>query len=513
MIEVTAKASEQVLSKAALAFVEELHRNFEQRRQDVLKKRDERYRKLAAGGAFEFLPETASVRSGDWKVASIPADLAKRHVEITGPVERKMMINALNSGADVFMSDFEDSLSPTWSAVVQGHVNLIDAVRRKLAFTSPEGKSYKLNEKLATLLVRPRGWHLPEKHLKVDGKPVSGSLADFGLFFFHNAKETLDRGTGPYFYLPKIESHLEARLWNDVFVFAQDKLGVPRGSVRATVLVETLPAAFEMDEILYELREHSSGLNAGRWDYIFSLIKKLRTRKDLILPDRQKITMTVPFMRAYTELLVKTCHRRSAHAMGGMAPFIPTRKNPEINEKALSQTRTDKEREVADGFDGTWVAHPDLVPVAKEVFDKKLGKPHQIARQRPEVSVKASELQDTRVPGATISEAGVRNNITVGVQYLASWLGGNGAAAIFNLMEDAATAEISRAQLWQWVQNGAKLEDGRAIDRKLYEQLRDDEMGKLSGVPHVKEAQEILDGLVLGEFVEFLTLPAYERLE
>jgi malate synthase len=411
------------------------------------------------------------------------------------------------------MADFEDALSPTWSNVMEGHVNLIAAVRRKLTFSSPEGKSYKLNDKIATLLVRPRGWHLPEKHLREGGKPISGSLADFGLFFFHNAKEALDRGTGPYFYLPKIESHLEARLWNDVFVFAQDKLGIPRGSVRATVLVETLPAAFEMDEILYELREHSSGLNAGRWDYIFSLIKKLRTRKDLILPDRQKVTMTVPFMRAYTELLVKTCHRRGAHAMGGMAPFIPTRRNPEVNEKALAQTRSDKEREVADGFDGTWVAHPDLVPVAKEVFDKKLGKPHQKERLRSEVKVEARELADTRVPGATISESGVRNNISVGVQYLASWLGGNGAAAIYNLMEDAATAEISRAQLWQWVQNGAKLEDGRTIDRKLYEQLRDDELGKLSGVPHVKEAQQILDGLVLGEFVEFLTLPAYERLE
>jgi malate synthase len=513
MIEVTAKASEDVLSKAALGFLEELHRNFEPRRQELLRKRDERYKKLAAGASFEFLPETASVRAGDWKVADTPADLQKRHIEITGPVERKMMINALNSGADVFMADFEDALSPTWSNVVQGHVNLIAAVRRKLAFTSPEGKAYRLNDKIATLLVRPRGWHLPEKHLREGGKPISGALADFGLFFFHNAKETLDRGTGPYFYLPKIESHLEARLWNDVFVFAQEKLGIPRGSVRATVLVETLPAAFEMDEILYELREHSSGLNAGRWDYIFSLIKKLRTRKDLILPDRQKVTMTVPFMRAYTELLVKTCHRRGAHAMGGMAPFIPTRKNPEVNEKALAQTRADKEREVADGFDGTWVAHPDLVPVAKEVFDRKLGKPHQKERLRSEVKVEARELADTRIPGATISEAGVRNNISVGVQYLASWLGGNGAAAIYNLMEDAATAEISRAQLWQWVQNGAKLEDGRTIDKKLYEQLRDDEIGKIASLPHVKEAQQILDGLVLGEFVDFLTLPAYERLE
>jgi malate synthase len=424
-----------------------------------------------------------------------------------------MMINALNSGADVFMSDFEDSLSPTWSAVVQGHANLKDAVRRKLTFTSPEGKSYKLNQKIATLLVRPRGWHLPEKHLQVEGKPVSGALADFGLFFFHNARETLDRGTGPYFYLPKIESHLEARLWNDVFVLAQEKLGIPRGSVRATVLIETLPAAFEMDEILYELRDHSGGLNAGRWDYIFSLIKKLRTRRDLILPDRQQITMTVPFMRAYTELLVKTCHRRGAHAMGGMAPFIPTRKNPEINEKALAQTRSDKEREVKDGFDGTWVAHPDLVPIAKEVFDRKLGKPHQKERLREEVRVEAPELQDIKVPGGTISEGGVRNNISVALQYLSAWLGGNGAVAIFNLMEDAATAEISRAQLWQWVQNGAKLTDGRPIDRALYEKLRDEELAKLPASPQLQQARRILDDLVLGEFLEFLTLPAYELLE
>jgi len=513
MIEIIGSASPEVLSKPALAFVEELHRAFESRRQEPLQRRLERYRKLAAGATFDFLPETASVRAGDWKVAPTPADLEKRHVEITGPVERKMMINALNSGADVFMSDFEDSLSPTWSAVLQGHANLKDAVRRKLTFTSPEGKSYKLNQKIATLLVRPRGWHLPEKHLQVEGKPVSGALADFGLFLFHNARETLDRGTGPYFYLPKIESHLEARLWNDVFVLAQEKLGIPRGSVRATVLIETLPAAFEMDEILYELRDHSGGLNAGRWDYIFSLIKKLRTRRDLILPDRQQITMTVPFMRAYTELLVKTCHRRGAHAMGGMAPFIPTRKDPEINEKALAQTRSDKEREVKDGFDGTWVAHPDLVPIAKEVFDRKLGKPHQKERLREEVRVEASELQDIKVPGGTISEGGVRNNISVALQYLSAWLGGNGAVAIFNLMEDAATAEISRAQLWQWVQNGAKLADGRLVDRNLYEKLRDEELAKLPASPQLVQARRILDDLVLGVFVEFLTLPAYELLE
>src|SRR5438874_6224182 len=506
MLELTEPGPEQVFTKSALEFVEQLHREFDARRRELLARRK-------PSGPFDFLSDTAAVRTGDWKVAPAPADLQKRHVEITGPVERKMMINALNSGADVFMADFEDSLSPTWSNVSVGHVNLIDAVRRRLTFKSPEGKSYKLNDRIATLLVRPRGWHLTEKHITADGKPVSGSLADFGLFFFHNARETLDRGTGPYFYLPKMESHLEARLWNDVFVFAQDRLRIPRGSVRATVLIETLPAVFEMDEILYELRDHSSGLNAGRWDYIFSLIKKLRTRRDLILPDRQQITMTVPFMRAYTELMVKTCHRRGAHAMGGMAPFIPTRKDPEVNEKALAQTRSDKEREVADGFDGTWVAHPDLVPVAKEVFDRKPGKARQKERKREEVRVEARELQDTRVPGGTITENGMRNNISVALQYLASWLSGNGAAAIFNLMEDAATAEISRAQLWQWVQNGAKLADGRQIDRPLYEKLRDDELGKLQAVSHVKEARKILDDLVLGEFVEFLTLPAYELLE
>ncbi len=512
MIQVTAKGPDEVLSKPALAFVEQLCNNFESRRQELLAKRDERYRKLVGGAKFEFLPETAEVRAGNWKVASTPADLQKRHVEITGPVERKMMINALNSGADVFMPDFEDSLSPTWSNVVQGHVNLIDAVRRRLTFTSPEGKKYALQEKIATMLVRPRGWHLTEKHLLAGGKPISASLADFGLFFFHNARELLDRGSGPYFYLPKMESHLEARLWNDVFVFAQEKLGVPRGSVRATVLIETLPAAFEMDEILYELRDHMSGLNAGRWDYMFSLIKKFRSRRDLILPDRVQITMTVPFMRAYTELLVQTCHKRGAHAMGGMAPFIPTRKNPEINEKALAQTRTDKERETTDGFDGTWVAHPDLVPVAKEVFDRKLaGKAHQKDRLREEVRVTAAQLQDAQVPGGKITEAGVRNNASVALQYMSAWLNGNGAVAIFNLMEDAATAEISRAQLWQWITNKAKLDDGRVVDKSLYQKVREEELAKLPGTD--PRAVKLLDQLVLGEFVDFLTIPAYALLE
>jgi malate synthase len=503
---------DQVLSKEALAFVADLQRRFGGTRKKLLAARGERDKKIAAGGQYQFLAETESVRKGDWKVAPTPADLQKRHVEITGPVERKMMINALNSGADVFMADFEDALSPTWENIVTGHVNLMDAVRRKLEFTSPEGKQYRLKEKIATLLVRPRGWHLPEKHVLVDGEPISGSLIDFGLTFFHNARAMIERGTGPYFYLPKIESHLEARLWNDVFVAAQDALKIPQGTIRATVLIETLPAAFEMDEILYELRAHMSGLNAGRWDYLFSLIKKLRSRKGLWLPDRAQLTMTVPFMRAYSELLVATCHRRGAHAMGGMAPFIPSRKDPKINEVALARTREDKLREIKDGFDGTWVAHPDLVPIAKEVFDKELGKPHQKERLREDVRVEAAQLVDLNVPGGKITENGVRNNISVALQYLSSWLGGNGAVSIFNLMEDAATAEISRSQLWLWVQSKAKLDDGRAIDKALYEKFRTDEMGKLSG-EHLAQAAKILDGLVGPDFPEFLTLPAYEMLD
>jgi malate synthase len=428
-----------------------------------------------------------------------------------------MMINALNSGADVFMADFEDSLSPSWSNIVLGQANLIDAVRRRIELVTPEGKGYRLNEKIATLLVRPRGWHLPEKHVAVDGEPVSGSLFDFGLYFFHNAKERLDRGTGPYFYLPKIQSHREAALWNDVFFFAEDALKIPRGSVRATVLIETLPAAFEMEEILYELREHGSGLNAGRWDYQFSIIKTLRRKRDFLLPDRAQVTMTVPFMRAYTELLVKTCHRRGAHAMGGMAAFIPSRKDAEVNERALARVRDDKLRESRDGFDGTWVAHPDLVGVAREVFEKALaGRANQKERLREEVSVTAGQLLDIRVPGGTVTETGFRNNVNVGLQYLNSWLSGNGAAAIYNLMEDVATAEISRSQLWQWTHNGAVLADGRAATLALYEAIRAEELSRLGGpgTGRLREAAEILDGLVRAEeFVEFLTLPAYRYLE
>ncbi|HYM61831.1 MAG TPA: malate synthase A [Thermoanaerobaculia bacterium] len=517
-VEVAGRAlpeSEQVLTRDSLAFIAELHRRFNPTRVALLAKRAERFRALATGHQFGFLPETESVRRGNWKVASTPADLQKRHVEITGPVESKMMINALNSGADVFMADFEDALSPTWENVVVGHVNLMAAVRRTLTFAAPTGKAYKLNVKIATLLVRPRGWHLHEKHILVDGSPISASLADFGLAFFHNAKEQIARGTGPYYYLPKMESHLEARLWNEVFFAAENTLGVPRGSVRATMLIETLPAAFEMDEMLYELREHASGLNAGRWDYIFSTIKKLRARPGLFLPDRAQITMTVPFMRAYTELLIRTCHRRGAHAMGGMAPFIPSRKDPEINEAALAKVRQDKEREAGDGFDGTWVAHPDLVPVAKEVFDRVLGpKAHQKERLREDVNVRAEQLVDTTILGGTVTEKGLRNNINVGMQYLANWFSGNGAAGIFNLMEDVATAEISRAQLWLWVNSEVTLDDGRKVDRRLYNQIRDEEVAKLGDLPNLDRARAVLDTLVgSSDFPDFLTLPAYEQLD
>ncbi|MFL5278213.1 MAG: malate synthase A [Myxococcales bacterium] len=511
----TVGAASLVLTKEALALVERLQRELNPRREELLARRAARQMELDAGKEFDFLPETKKVRDSDFKVASCPADLQKRFVEITGPVERKMMINAFNSGADVFMADFEDALSPTWSNVVEGHVNLMDAVRRKLTFTSPEGKAYKLNQKIATLVVRPRGWHLPEKHLVLDGTPVSGSLADFGLTFFHNAREQLDRGSGPYFYLPKMESHLEARLWNDAFVIAQDALKIPRGSIRATVLIETIPAAYEMDEILYELRDHMSGLNAGRWDYMFSIIKKFRTRSDRVLPDRVQVAMTVPFMRAYTELLIKTCHRRNAHALGGMAPFIPSRRDPEINEKAFAKTREDKRREATDGFDGTWVAHPDLVKIAAEEFDKVLGsKQHQKDKLRSEVSVTGSQLTDTKVPGGTVTDAGFRNNVTVAIQYVNSWLMGNGAAAIFNLMEDAATAEISRAQLWQWIKNKTKLDDGRTASGDLYRKVRDEELAKLGKGGRIAEAAEILDSLVLApDFAEFLTTSAYQRLD
>ena len=493
---------ERVLTPDALEFLGRLQREFEPRRQEILAARRERAARVAAGEGLDFLPQTASVRESDWSVAPAPGDLDDRRVEITGPADAKMTINALNSGAKVFMADFEDSLSPTWANVVGGQAALMDAVRRTLAFTSPEGKEYRLAESLATLVVRPRGWHLVERHLEVDGQPMSGSLFDFGLYLLHNGAEALARGSGPYFYLPKMQSHLEARLWNDVFIWAQDVVGVPRGSIRATVLIETIWAAFEMDEILYELREHAAGLNAGRWDYIFSIIKAFASLPTAqVLPDRAQVTMAVPFMRAYTQLLVKTCHRRGAHAMGGMSAFIPNRREPEVTANALAKVTEDKEREATDGFDGTWVAHPDLVPVAMEVFDKALGdRPNQKYRQRHDVSVNADDLVNFEIPGGQVTEAGLATNVSVGVRYIASWLAGVGAAAIDNLMEDAATAEISRSQVWQWVKDG-RFDAGRV--RAEVDSMRADH----------SEAAELFEQVALSdEFVEFLTLPAYERL-
>ena len=508
---------EQVLTAPALAFVANLHRQFNPTRKALLERRAQRQKEIDAGKLPDFLPETAEVRSGEWRVASAPADLNDRRVEITGPTERKMMINALNSGAKVFMADFEDALSPTWENVIAGQINCSDSIRRTIEFRNPDGRVYKLNEKTATLLIRPRGWHLLEKHVTVDGELISASLFDFGLYMFRNAKELLARGSGPYFYLPKMESHLEARLWNDVFNATQDALGIPRGSIRATVLIETILAAFEMEEILYELRDHAAGLNAGRWDYIFSTIKKMRNRADMILPDRSQVTMTVPFMRSYTELLIRTCHKHGAHAIGGMAAFIPNRRDPVVTENALTKVREDKTRESTDGCDGTWVAHPDLVPVALECFDKVLGeRPNQKERLREEVHVRGEELINIKASGGSITEGGLRLNISVALQYINAWLNGNGAAAINNLMEDAATAEISRSQLWQWIRHGAKLNDGRPVTRELYKQLRNEELAKLGGsnVERYEESAELLDKLILNdEFIEFLTFPAYDLLD
>ncbi len=509
---------ERVLAPDAVEFVARLHRAFNARRLELLEARAQRRERLVAGERLNFPSATEKIRRGDWRVAPAPPALRDRRVEITGPVDRKMMINALNSGASAFMADFEDSLSPTWENVVEGQANVMDAVRRTLTFTSPDGREYRLAERTATLLVRPRGWHLPERHFLVDAEPVSASLFDFGLCFFHNAREQLARGAGPYFYIPKLESRLEARLWNDVFLYAQDELDVPRGSVRATVLIETILAAFEMDEILYELREHAAGLNAGRWDYIFSVIKQFRHVEDAVLPERAQVTMTVPFMRAYTELLVHTCHRRGAHAMGGMAAFIPSRRDAEVNERALAKVREDKHRESRDGFDGTWVAHPDLVPVAREAFDQVLGEhPNQKERLREDVSPDADALLDFHIPGGTVTREGVRTNVSVALQYIESWLRGLGAAAINNLMEDAATAEISRAQLWQWLRHGTALADGGTMTPALYEQLRDDELAALTAGAESEnryaDAAELLDALVLDDqFEDFLTLPGYHYL-
>eukprot|EP01102_Stenamoeba_stenopodia_P000256 TRINITY_DN1022_c0_g1_i1.p1 TRINITY_DN1022_c0_g1~~TRINITY_DN1022_c0_g1_i1.p1 ORF type:complete len:568 (-),score=177.82 TRINITY_DN1022_c0_g1_i1:95-1798(-) len=529
---VSQRGAEEILTKEALEFVAALHRNFNSRRLDLLKKRAERQLRIDDGEQPEFLAETKSIREDpSWRVASIPADLADRRVEITGPTERKMVINALNCGAKVFMADFEDALSPTWHNVIDGQINLIDAIRRTIEFKNPgDGRVYKLKEKgpLATLVVRPRGWHLVDKHLLVDGEPISGSLLDFGLYFFHNAKELLNGPlrSGPYFYLPKMESHLEARLWNDVFVFSQDKIGVPQGSVRATVLIETILAAYEMEEILYELRNHSSGLNAGRWDYLFSVIKKFRNRgKEFVLPDRAQLTMTVPFMRAYTELLVSTCHKRGAHAMGGMAAFIPSRRDAEVNRVAFAKVRDDKQREATDGFDGTWVAHPDLVEIATEIFDSIMGKdrPNQIeTKKRSDVKVTAKQLLDLNIPNTAVTEGGVRVNVSAALQYIEGWLKGLGAVGINNLMEDAATAEISRSQIWQWIKQEVVLKDtGAKVTVDLVRKITDEEYNKLKTTlgqenferSKFKDARTVFEAVALTkEFPEFLTLPAYEYL-
>ncbi len=517
---VPATGAETVLTADALAFVAALHRRFDARRRTLLAERVARRARLAshpAGAPLPFPPETEGVRTGDWRVASAPADLDDRRVEITGPVDHKMMINALNSGAKVFMADLEDSCSPTWANIVDGQRNLMDAVRRTLAM-DVGGKSYRLNETLATLVVRPRGWHLEERHVLLDGEPASASIVDFGLYFFHNARELIARGSGPYFYLPKLEHHLEARLWNDVFVAAQEALGIPQGTIRATVLIETLPAAFEMEEILHELRDHAAGLNAGRWDYLFSFIKTFRDRPDKLLPDRAQLTMAVPFMRAYTDRLVQVCHKRGAHAIGGMAAFIPSRKDPEVNDRALARVREDKERESGNGFDGTWVAHPDLVPVAREVFDRVLGeRPHQKERLREDVHTTGKQLVDAAVPGGLVTEGGIRMNVEIALLYIEAWLRGSGAVAIHNLMEDAATAEISRTQLWQWIRHGAQIDGGGRMTREYYLRVRSEELERLSALPdagaRLTEAAALLDALVLAEsFEEFLTVPGYALL-
>jgi malate synthase len=511
---------DEILSPEAIGFVALLERKFGAERRRLLALRGEVQAKLDAGDNPDFLPETAKIRDADWTVEPLPADLLDRRVEITGPVDRKMVINALNSGASVFMADFEDATTPTWTNLIEGQINLRDAARRNIEFTDPKnGKDYSLNDKVATLLVRPRGWHLPEKHVVVDGQPMSGSLFDFGIYFFHCAKELMGHGTGPYFYLPKLESHVEARLWNDVFITAQETLGIPLGTIKVTVLIENILAAFEMDEILYELRAHSAGLNCGRWDYIFSFIKKFRNRPDCVMPDRGDVTMTCHFLRSYSLLLIKTCHRRGVHAMGGMAAQIPIRGDEDANRGALEKVRADKEREAGDGHDGTWVAHPGLVPVAKEVFDRKMPGQNQIERKRDDVNIGASDL--LQVPEGDITEAGLRQNVNVGVSYIEAWLRGTGCVPLYNLMEDAATAEISRAQLWQWIRHKAVLNDGRVIDGILLQSILDEELANIrtaigndsfansTFVP----AADLFKRMVAAEdFEDFLTLPAYDMV-
>ncbi len=513
------EGGQEILTPQALLLVTELHQKFDKRRKELLARRVQRQAEIDAGALPDFLPETASIRENDWTVAPIPKDLLDRRVEITGPVERKMVINALNSGAQVFMADFEDSNSPTWHNNIYGQVNLRDAVRGDISYASPEGKKYSLNPKVATLLVRPRGWHLDEAHALISGEPVSGALFDFALFFCNNAKALMEKGSGPYFYLPKMQSHLEARLWNDVFLYAQDRLRIPRGTIRATVLIETIYAAFEMDEILYELREHSAGLNCGRWDYIFSFTKVFRNHPDFVLPDRGTVTMDRPFLKAYVDLLIKTCHRRGIHAMGGMAAQIPIKNDPAANEAALEKVRQDKLREVKAGHDGTWVAHPGLIPIAKAVFDEYMKTPNQIHVKREDVHVTAADL--LRVPEGQVTEKGLKLNVDVGIQYIESWLGGNGCVPIYNLMEDAATAEISRVQVWQWRHDAAKLSDGRQVTTELIRATIGTELEHIKTVVGPEryergkfgQASELFERLVLEEpCKDFLTTEAYRYL-
>ena len=513
----------EILSEEAVAFVADLNRRFRPRRNELLAARAARRAEIAGGDSLGFLAETADVRAGDWTVPAAPADLTDRRVEITGPTERKMTINALNSGAQVWLADLEDANTPHWSNVVDGQQNLHDAIRRTIRLETDK-KTYELGDgPYPTIVMRPRGWHLDERHLPVDGEPAVGALADFGLYFFHNAAELLSRGSGPYFYLPKMESHKEAALWNDVFTYAQEALGIPVGTIRATVLIETIPAAFEMDEILHALRPHISGLNAGRWDYLFSIIKYYRDNPAMVLPDRAAVTMTAPFMRAYTELLVSTCHRRGAFAMGGMAAFIPSRRDPAVNEVALAKVREDKEREAADGFDGYWVAQPDLVTVCREIFDRVLGdRPNQLDRRRDEVGVDAAQLLDVAATGGAVTEAGLRGNVSVALQYLEAWLRGNGAVAINNLMEDAATAEISRSQVWQWIHNGVRLADGTTITAELVGRIEDEELAKLRAAlgdqawagSRFDDARKLFERVALADdFADFLTTAAYDSID
>ncbi|HEX4758420.1 MAG TPA: malate synthase A [Terracidiphilus sp.] len=508
----------EILTPEAVAFIVDLQRTFNKRRKALLDARHERQKRLDAGEKPNFLAETEVIRESEWAVAPLPGDILDRRVEITGPVDRKMIINALNSGAKVFMADFEDSNTPTWSNLIDGQINLRDAIRRTISYSDvSSGKQYKLNDKTAVLFVRARGWHLEERHVRVDGEPMSGSVFDFGLYFFHNARELLARASGPYFYLPKLESHLEARLWNDIFIRAQEKIGLPHGSIKATVLIETILATFEMDEILYELREHSAGLNCGRWDYIFSFIKKFANDPHAVLPDRGQVTMATHFMRSYSKLAIKTCHRRNVHAMGGMSAYIPIKSDPVANDKAIAQVQADKEREASDGHDGTWVAHPGLVPVALEIFDRLMPQPNQISKQLPDYDATAEDL--LQIPDGQITDAGLKQNVAVGLGYVEAWLRGIGCVPLFNLMEDAATAEISRAQLWQWVHQKAKLSDGRVVDAKLVESLIAAELEKQKSVVDAhrfaayQKAADLMRELVRApQFIEFLTLPAYQRV-